>query len=44
MIDDTMENIVEIGSWLPAFSPSPSMFSKAIGFRVVKAQVCVVKS
>ena len=29
---------------LPAFSPFPSMFSKAYFIRVVKSQYCVVKS
>ena len=30
--------------WLPAFSPFPTMFSKALFFRVVKNCDCVVKS
>ena len=29
--------------WLPAFSPFPTMFSKAFCLRVVKSWVCVVK-
>ena len=30
--------------WLPAFSPFPTMFSKAFLFRIVKTGDCVVKS
>ena len=29
--------------WLPAFSPFPTMFSKALVYRVIKTQDCVVK-
>ena len=29
--------------WWPAFSPFPTMFSKAFSFRVVKSRDCVVK-
>ena len=30
--------------WLPAFSPFPTMFSKAFFFGVVKSRDCLVKS
>ena len=30
--------------WLPAFSPFCTMFSKAFFLRVIKTQVCVVKT
>ena len=30
--------------WLPAFSPLPTMFSKALFCRVLKTWDCVVKS
>ena len=30
--------------WLPAFSPFPPVFSKALFFRVVKNRDCLVKS
>ena len=30
--------------WLPAFSPYPTMFSKAFFVRVVKTRDCVIKS
>ena len=41
-----VENIVEKGEkcWLSAFSPFPTLFSKALHFRVVKSWDCVVKS
>ena len=29
--------------WLPAFSPFPTVFSKASFFRVVKSRDCVIK-
>ena len=29
--------------WLPTFSPFPTIFSKALCFRVIKSQDCVVK-
>ena len=45
-VSDSVENIVGKGKkcWLPAFSPFPTMFSRAFFFRVVKTQDCVVKS
>ena len=47
---DRVENPVGKGKnagkkcWLPAFSPVPSVFSKAFLFKVVKSRDCVVKS
>ena len=32
-----------IKCWLPAFSPFPTMFSKAFFFRVFKSQDCAVE-
>ena len=29
--------------WLPAFSPFPTMFSKALSFRVIKSWDCALK-
>ena len=42
-IFERMENIVR-KCWLPAFSPFPTMISKALCFKVVKSPDCVVKS
>ena len=43
---DRAENIVEKRRkcWLPAFSSFPTMFSKALCFKVAKSLDCVVKS
>ena len=42
----SVENIVGKGQkcWLPAFSPFPTMFSKASLLRVIESRDCVVKS
>ena len=43
---DRVENTVGKGEkcWLPAFSPFPTVFSKAFFLRVAKSLDCVVKS
>ena len=45
-LSDMVENIVGKGEkcWLPVFSLFPTMFSKALFFRVLKSRDCVVKS
>ena len=44
-LDETFENIVEKrrNCWLPAFSPSPAMFSKGFFIKVIKTTNYVLK-